>query len=130
LEGNIKERFFTDLMKKYKLKFSADAKQVYDFLSEEAKKSKLERMLLDAINTKIEFIKADIRYGDPIAKKLIPKEYKKKYGLSNLFRVELPVFWRMLYTNIIENDEVEVVAFVIEILHHQEYNKRFGYKKK
>jgi hypothetical protein len=34
----------------------------------------------------------------------------------------------MLYT--LKGDEVEIVAFVFDILDHPEYNKKFGYKKK
>ena len=43
-----------------------------------------------------ELLKDNVHYGQPIAKKLIPAEYKTKYGITNLFRVELPNFWRML----------------------------------
>jgi hypothetical protein len=43
----------------------------------------------------VELLKENIHYGQPIAKKLIPVEYKTKYGITNLFRVELPNFWRM-----------------------------------
>jgi hypothetical protein len=46
----------------------------------------------------VELLKKDVYYGQPVAKKLIPAEYKTKYGITNLFRVELPYFWRMLYT--------------------------------
>lgn len=33
-----------------------------------------------------------------LPKKRIPAEYKTKYGIKNLFKVELPNLWRMLYT--------------------------------
>ena len=78
---------------------------------------------------KKELIKANIHYGEPIAKNLIPEEYKIKYGATNLFRVELPVFWRMFYT-LTNNEQIEIVAFVLDIINHPEYNKKFGYRKK
>ena len=69
-----------------------------------------------------------MHYGNPIAKKLIPKEYKIKYDISNLFRVELPNFWRMLYTLTDGETEVEVIAFVLDVIGHKDYNKKFGYR--
>lgn len=84
-------------------------------------------MILRAINNKRDLIKANIHYGDPIAKNLIPEEYKQKYSVTNLFRVELPAFWRMLYT-LTNNEEVEIIAFVLDIIDHPAYDKKFGYK--
>jgi len=84
-------------------------------------------MILKAINHKIDLIKVNIHYGNPIAKNLIPEEYKQKYSANNLFRVELPVFWRMLYT-LTNNEKVEIIAFVLDIIDHPTYNHKFGYK--
>ena len=85
-----------------------------------------EMQLLKSIKQKIEWVKANPFYGDPIAKNLIPPEYKK-YGATNLFRVELSGFWRMLY--MLKGDKIEVVAFVLDILNHPTYDKKFGYRK-
>lgn len=84
-------------------------------------------MILKAINNKKELIKQNIHYGNPIAKNLIPKEYKIQYQINNLFRVELPSFWRMLYT-LTNNEEVEIIAFVLDIIDHPTYNNKFKYK--
>lgn len=69
-------------------------------------------------------------YGDPIAKDLIPQEYKEKYDIKNLFRVELPNYWRMLYTLTDDETKIEIIAFVLDFVDHLTYNKKFGYKKK
>jgi hypothetical protein len=74
-------------------------------------------------------IKLNIHYGNPIAKDLIPEEYKQKYSTTNLFSVELPAFWRMLYT-LTNNEEVEIIAFVLDIIDHPDYDKKFGYKRR
>ena len=87
-----------------------------------------EIQLLNSIKQKISFIKSNPFYGDPIAKNLIPEEYKIKYRAINLFRAELSQFWRMLYT--LKGDEIEIIAFVLDIINHPDYNKKFGYKKK
>ncbi|MFC1774783.1 hypothetical protein ACFLZN_00525 [Nanoarchaeota archaeon] len=80
--------------------------------------------LLRSIRQKIDFVKTNPFYGDNIPKRLIPKEYNVK----NLWRVELSQFWRMLYT--IKGDQIEIICFVLDIIDHDRYNKRFGYKKK
>jgi hypothetical protein len=64
--------------------------------------------------------------GIQIPKRLIPKEYVKKYGrIDNLWKVNLPKGWRLLYT--IKRDEVVVISIILEWMTHSEYEKRFGY---
>ncbi len=115
-------------MKEVKIVFSQESKEVYEYLNKEAPTSKNERTLLRAVKQKIKFIRSNPHYGDPISKKLIPKKYIKQYGITNLFRVELPNFWRMIYNLSEGESKIEVVAFVLEIMNHKKYNKRFGYK--
>jgi len=81
------------------------------------------RILLNSIDKVKERLKINPQFGNPIKKDLIPKQYSQ-YG--NLYRVELSNFWRLLYT--IKGDEIEIVAFVLAIIDHKEYNKKFGYK--
>ena len=83
-----------------------------------------EMQLLNSIKQKVEFIKANPFYGDNIEKSKIPKEY----SVQNLWRVELSQFWRMLYT--IKGDQIEIICFIVDILSHPTYDKKFGYKKK
>ncbi|MBU2633788.1 MAG: hypothetical protein KJ674_00930 [Nanoarchaeota archaeon] len=116
-------------MKKIKVILSPEAKEVYNYLNEQAPKSKRERMILNAVNNKVKLIKINHHYGNPIAKKLIPNEYRLKYGVTNLFRVELPNFWRMLYTLTDSETEIEIIAFVLDLINHNQYDKKFGYKK-
>ena len=116
-------------MKEVKIILSLDAKQVYDWLNSRAPFSKNERMILKAVNYKIELIKNNFQYGGPIAKNLIPPEYKEKYGITNLNRVELPDFWRMFYSVRVGESEIEIVAFVLDIIDHPNYDKKFGYRK-
>ena len=52
-----------------------------------------------------------------------------KYDTVNLFRIELPNFWRMLYTLIDGGTKIEIVSFVLDIIDHPTYNKKFGYRK-
>lgn len=117
-------------MKKVRVIFSPEAEEVYTHLNEISSSSKIDRSILNAINKKVELIKTNIHYGEPIAKRLIPEEYKTKYGATNLFRVELPNFWRMLYTLTDGEGQIEIIAFVLDVIDHETYNKKFGYRRK
>ncbi len=86
------------------------------------RESSEEITLLNSIKNKINLIKENPFYGDNIPKRLIPKEY----DVPNLWRVELANFWRMLYT--IRGDRIEIICFILNILDHKKYSKRFGYK--
>ena len=117
-------------MKKVRVVLSPEAEYVYTYLNEQAAKSKTEHIILNAIHKKVELIKSNIHYGNPIAKRLIPEEYKIKYGVTNLFRVELPNFWRMLYTLTDGETEIEIIAFILDVIDHKDYNKKFGYRNR
>ncbi|KKL71509.1 hypothetical protein LCGC14_2094170 [marine sediment metagenome] len=116
-------------MKDVRVIFSPEAKEVYEYLNRESPNSKTERTILKSVTQKIGFIKTNPHYGNPVSKNKIPKEYKSKYGNINLFRVELPNFWRMLYTLTEGETKIEIIAFVLDIIDHKTYDKMFGYKK-
>jgi hypothetical protein len=109
---------------------SPEAEEVYKHLNEKASTSKLERSILNSVNKKVELIKANFHYGEPIAKEKIPQEYRQKYGINNLFWVELSGRWRMLYSLNQGETEIEIVAFVLDISDHGKYDKTMGYKRK
>lgn len=124
-------------MKNIRIKLSSDAEEVYNYLNKEAgdvirlgKKRTPEVQIFEAFNKKKDIIKINMHYGEPISKKLIPKEYKEKYGVTNLFWVELPYFWRFLYTLTDGDSEIEIIAFVLDIMDHKKYNKKMRYKNR
>ena len=90
----------------------------------EGKENTEEMQLLRSIKQKRDLIKANPFYGDNIKKRQIPKEY----NVQNLWRVELTGYWRMLYT--IRGDEIQIICFILDILDHDSYDKKFGYRKK
>ena len=81
-----------------------------------------EMQLLRSILQRIELLKQNAMLGDNIPKRLIPKTL----DVNNLFRLELTHFWRMLYT--LKGNEIEVVAIVLYIVDHKEYDGILGYK--
>lgn len=83
--------------------------------------------LLKAINQKVELLKLNPEAGRHVKKKLIPAKYREK-GITNLWIINLPNYWRMLYN--IQTDEIQIFCFILEFGDHNKYNKLFGFKKK
>ena len=84
-----------------------------------------ERKLSEFISRAINDLKKNPFCGTRIQKKIIPKEYIRKYGVTNLLKYDLPNAWRLLYT--IKEDEVAIISIILEWLDHKEYERRFGY---
>jgi len=108
-------------------------KDVRVFLKGQAKEGYLElkrrrdkeaRSILSSIERVKTILKENPQYGNPISRRLIPKELIAQ-GIQNLYRAELSNYWRMLYT--VEGNRVEIFLFVLNIVDHKDYNKLFGY---
>ena len=84
--------------------------------------------LKKSINKSITDLKENIFCGEPIKKELIPKEYIKKYLINNLWWCPLSKGWRLVYSVVNPND-IEILAVIIEYFDHKNYARRFGYKK-
>ena len=109
-----------------RVSFSEEAEAIYRSLLRSSLKT--DRTLLFAIDRKTEILKMNQMHGVKVKKRLIPKVYEEKCQVTNLFRVGLPMFWRMLYT--VKVTEEEIVVFVLDILNHKDYDTLFGYRKK
>ena len=81
------------------------------------------QQLSRSIKRAVELLKENPMFGIQIKKKLIPK----KFPVSNLWKVNLTGYWRMLYT--IRGDKLEIVCFILEICDHKRYDRIFGYKE-
>jgi hypothetical protein len=77
----------------------------------------------------IDFLKQK-RTSAPISKKLpIYRHFEKKYGVTNLFLIDISKEARAIYTNT-SNNEYEILQIILEIYEsHKEYEKRGGYNK-
>ncbi len=70
-------------------------------------------------------LEKDAFCGIQIQKRLIPKEYTKRYEIDNLWKYNLPNAWRVIYS--LAADEVIVISIIIEWMDHKSYEKRFKY---
>lgn len=121
--------------KKISVKLVGDALEAYNELSKvvgeqqfRGIKSSFEITLWRGIQRALDLIQSNPFYGENAKKKQISNYYIRKYNVDNLFIVDLPNFWRMIYT--LQSDEIEIVAFILDIYDHDAYNKVFGFRKK
>ena len=121
--------------KKISIKLVGDAEQAFKDLNkavgEQRKQgitSSKEITLLEAIDRMFDLIVKNPFYGENAKKNQIPREYRQKYDVSNLFIADLPDYWRIIYT--LESDEIEIISFVLDIIDHKDYNKKFGFRKR
>ncbi|MEK6935346.1 MAG: hypothetical protein AABW67_01020 [Nanoarchaeota archaeon] len=84
-----------------------------------------DKQMFDFINRAIDNLKQNSQSGVRIANNLIPKEYIKKYGVTNLWKYNLPNAWRLTYN--LSGDSVRIVSVILEWMSHKDYEKRFGY---
>lgn len=110
--------------KQIKVFLKDDAKKIYFLLK--TKKDKDSITLVNSIERMINVLASNPQHGNPISKKQFPLVLINKYNISNLYRVELSKFWRLLYT--ISNDEVYIYLIILSIVDHKDYNKLFNYK--
>jgi mRNA-degrading endonuclease RelE of RelBE toxin-antitoxin system len=82
--------------------------------------------LVKLVEKGIEKLKYDYQYGSHISKNKIPTEYLTKYGVENLWKLDLSSNWRMIYT--VRGTEIEVLSIILEVLDHKKYDRKFGYK--
>lgn len=82
--------------------------------------------LKKAIKRAVKDLNRNAFSGIQVPKRLIPKEYVRKYKINNLWKYDLPKGWRLMYT-ITADNEVEIITAILEWLNHKDYEKRFGY---
>lgn len=78
----------------------------------------------------ISSLKNNQRMGDHIKKKDIPKYYIKKHSIPSLYLVDLPQFWRVTYSIMEFEVKNELSVLMLELMNHDQYNKRFNIFKK
>jgi len=129
--------------KRVTIKLLGEAKDDYLRLQETVKQEMAQgvtksfhQTLLHSIDSKFALLKADYSYGIQIPRKQIPKKYLVEYEVTNLWKVDLSGYWRLIYTlKQPQREETEIAIItiwldVLDIIDHPEYNKVFGYRKK
>ena len=80
------------------------------------------------VQTVINNLKKDKIIGVHLQYKKIPKYYLDKHDVNAVYKVELPNSWRLIYGILTIHSEKS--ALMMELFNHDDYNKRFGFKKR
>ncbi|MGD9275648.1 MAG: type II toxin-antitoxin system YoeB family toxin [Candidatus Pacearchaeota archaeon] len=110
-------------MKEVKVAFiDKKLKESFDKLKKEKTS---EKDLSEFLERAIKDIKKNPFVGIQIKKKLIPKEYRTKYQIQNLWKYNLPNAWRLIYS--IQKDHISIVCVLLEWFSHKKYERRFKF---
>jgi hypothetical protein len=101
---------------------------IYNNLKDAPEKNKA--MLVAIENIKQQLENSDRPLGAHHKKENIPEFYKTRYDLQALYHFEMPDSHRLMYTVRKSPLGGGKEALFLELLSHDEYNKRFGYFKK
>lgn len=112
---------------KYSPEFEAELKELRHAIIND-RNNHFHVQLLKAIEREEENLKIDPHHGTQIPKKQIPGKYADEMGVNNLWKIDLPDFWRIIYT--ITGNELEIISVLLNFMDHDKYDKLFGYRKK
>jgi len=82
--------------------------------------------LFKFINKALDDLEKNAFCGIQIPKKLIPKEYIKKYEIDNCWKYNLPSAWRLIYS-VVDAGEIKVISLILEWHKHKRYERKFNY---
>jgi mRNA-degrading endonuclease RelE of RelBE toxin-antitoxin system len=84
-----------------------------------------DQVILTAVERAIDQLHINVFCGIQIPERQIPDRYVKKYGLKNLWKLDMHNGWRLLYFIISDSDTV--VAVIVDWMPHKEYDRLFHY---
>jgi hypothetical protein len=100
------------------------SKDLQEFLDNLDSDDKIRKWIEDMT----EVLEENMYAGNRIRKKLIPTYYISRYGVNNLYRYSHPGGFRSCYT-VFNEEGVGVCPHVLDIMSHEEYERRFGYRR-
>ena len=103
--------------------------EIQNFAREHELQSKksFEVVLCRSIKKVIERLRYNVRFGQHILKRNVPKSFVKKYGVqaNNVWKANLAYGWRLIYTITVTQEDVTI--FILKMCDHKEYEQLFGY---
>lgn len=87
-----------------------------------------EKELFKAINQSLNKIEKNAFCGTQVPKDRIPNAYISLFNVKNLWKLDLPKGWRLIYS--VTTDGIIVISLILEWFNHKKYSERFGYNKK
>jgi Txe/YoeB family toxin of Txe-Axe toxin-antitoxin module len=85
-----------------------------------------DELLKKQLEKALENLQENAFCGIQIPKRLIPRDYIKRFGnLTNLWKYNLPDAWRLIYT--VKNNNITILSVLLEWMDHKTYERRFNY---
>jgi len=84
-----------------------------------------DRSLFYSISKAILVLKSDPSSGIKLSKKIWPKDYVRKYSLTNLWKYNLSDAHRLIYTVI--SDDSMFLVLILDWFNHKSYEKKFNF---
>ena len=81
--------------------------------------------LLNQLNKAFDVLKINHLSGVKIPKTNWPDAYVIKYEVTNLYKINLPNAFRLIFT--IETDEDNLFVIILDWFNHKDYCKKFKY---
>lgn len=100
----------------------------FEQLIRESENDRFSKQLLKAIRHEVTNLLLDCHRGRKVKKSQIPQRFKREHDIDDLWIINLPGYWRLLYT--IEGTEIEIITVLLEFMDHPSYDRLFGYRKK
>ncbi|MBI4044827.1 MAG: type II toxin-antitoxin system RelE/ParE family toxin [Candidatus Diapherotrites archaeon] len=111
----------------HEIRYSEEFNKDYVKLREKADKGNGEaKYLLELISKATAKLALNREAGKKIPHKQWPREYIDKHDVTNLWKLNLDSYWRLVYT--ITGTEVSMFLIYLEYLNHKEYDRKFKYK--
>ena len=86
-----------------------------------------DQKLVENLNLAMDILACNEKVGIKIPSKQWPKEYIKKYNITNLWKFDLDGGWRLIYT--IKGNNIEIISVILEWITHKDYERKFNYKR-
>lgn len=112
----------------HQIRYSAEFNEEFLKLQIRAEKGNGEaKYLLELLAKATAKLAENREAGKKIPRSLWPSDYRQKFSLTNLWKLNLDSYWRLLYT--ITGDQVNLFLIYLEYLDHKSYDRKFGYKR-
>ena len=95
-------------------------KEAFEILKE------IDRELYNQIDKATDEISKNVFCGRNVKKKLIPREFSRKYRIDNLWIYNLRSGWRLLYS-VSSPDKIQILAIVLDWMNHKDYERLFNF---
>lgn len=112
----------------YEVRLSKDLAKIYEQLEQEIKNgNRANEREYKLIKKAIEQLNYNYQTGIKLGRSLPVFKYcVDKYGVNNVWKLDVSKSWRILYTLV--DDEIKIFSVILELVDHKSYDRIGGYQ--